>query len=252
MNIPRNKKNLLALLLISAAAFLSAPARGDGLSKEQGDVIINELRQVRQLLERQQKLNPPPSAPAPPERVRLKIGKEFVMGRGDAPLVMVEYTDYQCPFCNRFTTTTFPELKKQYIDTGKLRFIARDLPLPFHQYATKAAQATHCAGEQDKFWQMKDALMINSARLNPELISSLARDVALDIPKFQACMESDRHLDEIKGSIDVANAVGINGTPSFVIGRMTGDSLDGYLIVGAHPYEDFEKVLRTLEADGKK
>jgi protein-disulfide isomerase len=229
-------------------ATASGQAFGDGLSREQGDVIISELRQIRQLLEKGQKADAAPAAPAPPERVRLKLGKEYAMGRDNASVVMVEYTDYQCPFCNSFTTTTFPLLKKEFVETGKMRFISRDYPLDFHQHALKAAQATHCAGEQEKFWQMKDALMSNYARLTPDLITSLARDVKLDVDKFQGCMESGRHVSGIKDGIAAANAIGINGTPSFVIGKVTGDQLDGYLIVGSQPFSVFENLIKKVES----
>ena len=233
------------------AALFCGTASGEGLSREQGDAMINELRQIRLLLEKQQRGNAAPAAPvapAPPEKVRLKLGKENVLGRSDAPLVMVEYTDYQCSFCNRFSATTFPELKKQYIDTGKLRFISRDFPLEFHPHALKAAQANRCAGEQDRFWQLKDALMKNSARLTPELITSLARsDAGLDMAKFQACMDGGSYLAEIRDNIAAATAVGINGTPSFVIGKMAGDYLDGYLLVGAQPFASFDRILKELQ-----
>jgi protein-disulfide isomerase len=242
-----NRKILAALLFGLLTALICTPATGEGLSREQGDAIISELRQIRQLLEKQQKGDAAQPAPAQPERVRLKIGKEFAIGQRDAPLVMVEYTDYQCPFCNRFYTTTFPELKKQYIDTGKMRFIGRDYPLDFHQHALKAAQATHCAGEQEKFWQMKDALMVNSARLTPELITSLARDAARDMNKYQACMDGGKYLAEIKEGIAAANAVGINGTPSFVLGRVSGEYLEGYLLVGAQPFSIFDSKIKEIE-----
>lgn len=244
-----NQKKSIVTVLLLLAAVVSTPALGEGLSREQGDAIISELRQIRQLLEKQQQKGAAAqAAPAPPERVRLKLGTEFAMGRSDAPVVMVEYTDYQCPFCNRFSTMTFPELKKNYIDTGTLRFISRDYPLEFHQHALKAAQAARCAGEQEKYWQLKDALMANSARLTPDLITSLARDAALDMGKFQACLDSGRYLAEIRDGIAVANAVGINGTPSFVIGKVSGGYLDGYLVVGAQPKAVFDNLIQEIRS----
>ncbi len=249
--IRMNRKISVVLFIGLLTALFCSPAIGEGLSREQGDAMISELRQIRQLLEKQ-KGDAAPAAPAAPERVRLKIGREFALGQSDAPLVMVEYTDYQCPFCNRFYTTTFPELKKQYIDTGKLRFISRDYPLAFHPHSQKAAQATRCGGEQDKFWQLKDALMINFSRVTPELITSLARDAALDMGKFQECMDSGRHLPEIKDGIDAANAIGINGTPSFVVGRVTGGYLEGYLLVGAQPFSAFEALIKEIQSGAQK
>ncbi|HLO25521.1 MAG TPA: thioredoxin domain-containing protein [Geobacteraceae bacterium] len=242
------KRRIVTVLIAGLLmAVLCGQALGEGLSREQGDIIINELRQIRQVLEKQQKAAAAPGEPAKPERVRLKIGRETALGRSDAPLVMLEYTDYQCAYCNRFYTTTFPELKKQYIDTGKLRFISRDFPLDFHQNAMKAAQATRCAGDQEKFWQMKDALMTNYARLTPALITSLARDAALDMEKFQACVDGGKYLIEIKEGVAAANAIGINGTPSFVLGKVTGDYLEGYLVVGAQPLTAFEGLLKQLQ-----
>lgn len=241
------RKVFRVLLLGLLSVVFCAPAFGDGLSREQGDAIISELRQIRQLLEKQQKGEAAQPLPAPPERVRLKIGREIALGQKDAPLVMVEYTDYQCPFCNRFYTTTFPDLKKQYIDSGKVRFISRDYPLDFHPHALKAAQATRCAGEQERFWEMKDKLMTNSARLTPELITTLARDTGLDMGKYQGCMDSGKYLAEIKDGVAAANAIGINGTPSFVLGRMMGEYLDGYLIVGAQPFSAFDGKIKEIE-----
>jgi protein-disulfide isomerase len=240
---------LLVILAALAAVLCETPARADWMSKEQGDTIINELRQIRRLLEKQPAAAAP-TAPAAPEKVRLKLGAENAIGRSDAPVVMVEYTDYQCPFCNRFTTTTFPELKKSYIDTGKLRFVTRDLPLPFHQHALKAAQATRCGGEQGKFWQLKDVLIRNSDRLTPDLITALAREAALDMTAFKTCMESDRHLAEIRESSAAAQGIGINGTPSFVVGRMNGEYLDGVVVVGAQPIGAFAPLIDELLAKG--
>lgn len=247
-----NKHIRKILLFSTLATVIALPAFGEGISREQGDAIISELRQIRQLLEKQQKPAPQPAAPTAPERVKLKIGKEYALGKSDAPLVMLEYTDYQCPFCNRFHTTTFPELKKQYIDTGKIRFISRSYPLSFHPHAMKAAQAVLCAGDQGKFWQLKDALMTNSAKMSPELITSQARDAGLDMGAFQTCMDSGKHDAEIKDGIAAAEAIGINGTPSFVLGRMNGDYLEGFKIVGAQPFAAFDAVAKELLAGEKK
>ena len=97
---------------------------------------------------------------APRAIVRLKLDdKEYSLGRADAPLTIVEFTDYQCPYCRQFQAQTFAQLKKNYIDTGKLRFIVRDLPLEFHSAARPAAEAAHCAAEQGKFWEMHHALL---------------------------------------------------------------------------------------------
>ena len=244
-----NRTMLSAAVVCLVGAILCGGALADPMSREQGEAVINELRQIRLLLEKQQK-QAPPAQPSQPEKVRLQLGREYSLGKDDAPLVMLEYTDYQCPFCNRFTTTTFPELKKLYIDTGKLRFISRDFPLEFHPHAMKAAEAVRCAGDQEKFWVMKESLMTNSAKLTPELITALAREAGLDMEKFTGCMESGRHLAGIRERMAAATSVGINGTPTFVVGMVKGDYLEGYKIIGAQPFAAFDGLLKELLARG--
>ena len=117
-----------------------------GITRAQADEILDELRQIRQLLEKNAA-----AAPAAPEaggKVRVKIEKLPVLGDKNAPITMVEFTDYQCGFCQRFHMSTFPEIRKKFIDTGKVRFVSRDLPLDFHSNAMRAAQAARCAGDQ--------------------------------------------------------------------------------------------------------
>src|SRR2546422_732940 len=113
-------------------------------------------------------------------------------------LTVVEFTDYQCPFCNQFHMRTFPELKKQYIDTGKVRFISRDLPLGIHQHAFEAARAARCAGEQSKFWELRDKLSANPNNLSRQGLLQYAREVVLDMSQFQACLDSERYLSEVQ------------------------------------------------------
>ena len=96
---------------------------------------------------------------------------EKSLGAADAPVVVVEYGDFQCPYCKRFVETSFPGLKRDYVDTGKVRWVTRDLPLGFHANAHKAAQAAHCAGEQGRYWEMRDTLFRNNLNLAPEQLA---------------------------------------------------------------------------------
>ena len=152
----------------SGAKCLSAEhnaAKSDAVTKEQADAIVSELKQIRLLLEKQEAqlaraVAPQPSAaPAPPQKVQMSVGNGwYSLGRPDAPVTLVEFGDYQCPFCKQFHTTAYSDLKKNYIDTGKVRFVSRDLPLEFHPFALRAAEAARCAGDQGKYWEMRDAL----------------------------------------------------------------------------------------------
>src|SRR5262245_41431233 len=142
--------NVLRLTGFAALAFALplAAQQNNGITQQQATEILNELRQIRMLLEKQAK----PAGP-PPEQItkaRLNLEGVAMIGNKDAPITIVEFTDYQCPFCQRFHVTTFADLKKNYIDTGKVRFYSRDMPLDFHPNAMRAAQASRCAGDQNQ------------------------------------------------------------------------------------------------------
>jgi protein-disulfide isomerase len=184
---------------------------------------------------------------APPPTVRLKLDdKEYSLGRADAPLTMVEFTDYQCPYCRAFQAQTFAELKKNYIDTGKLRFIVRDLPLEFHSSARPAAEAAHCAAEQGKFWEMHHALLTGSDPLPGGGIDKRATAVGLDLTRLHACMSAARYESAIAHNSASADSIGIHGTPAFVIGRATHGVLEGALAQGAFPYAEFDGALQEM------
>jgi protein-disulfide isomerase len=159
-------------------------AKSDAITKEQADAIVDELKQIRQLLEKQQvqmaRATAPqqPATPAPPEKIQMSVGNGwYAIGRPDAPVTLVEFGDYQCPFCKRFHTDAYAELKKTYIDTGKVRFVSRDLPLDFHPFALKAAEAVRCAGDQDKYWELRNALYSDANPPNDDVIKKAAEQV---------------------------------------------------------------------------
>ena len=174
--------------------------------------------------------------------------REYSLGRADAPLTLLEFTDYQCPYCRRFHAETFPLLRKNWIDTGKLRFIVRDLPLEFHAAALPAAQAAHCAGEQGRFWEMHDALLSGGDPLADGGIDRRAHEIGLDLERLHACTRANRYQGDIARNMAAADALRINGTPAFVIGTSRGGALEGQLVSGAQPYEEFDAALRQLSA----
>ncbi len=241
-------------LLSLCLAVLPRVAAAEGLSREQGDAILEELRKIRVLLEQgPRRPGPPLPAPAlqpsvPQEKVTLTLHGDYSLGRADAPVVIVEYTDYQCAFCERFRAETFPEIRKNLIDTGKARFVKRDLPLPAHPGAMKAAEAARCAGDQGKFWEMHDRLSAHFSSLGPDAYARFARELSLDVQEFRSCLDSDRHMADIQASARGAGAIGIGATPSFVVGTISGNVLEGVRITGAQPYGVFEKAITDLLA----
>ena len=249
MRIAGRRDRWVLVFLFLSLLLTPVRAHAEGMTKEQGDAILKELRQIRGLLERPQRPgSTPPTQGSPQEKVTLKLGADPAMGRDDAPVTIVEYTDYQCPYCNRFHTNTFPELKKNYIDTGKVRFIKRDLPLPFHPQALPAAKAARCAGDQGKFWEMHERLSASPANLGMETYVAFARELYLDTASFEGCIGSERHVAGIRENEQAAAAAGINGTPSFVVGMAKDDVLEGVRIVGAQPFDVFDRTIRELLA----
>jgi protein-disulfide isomerase len=235
-------------LLCAAALFSAATAIAEPLNSTQGDAILQELKQIRQLLERQQQRPAAPQAAAPAqEKLTIKLGQEYAIGKSNAPVTVIEYNDLQCPFCNRFHTAAFADIRKNYVDTGKVRFINRDMPLEdIHPQAIRASHAARCAGEQGKYWEVAGALITHQAGMSPTTIDQHAKQAGLDEAAYQSCMDSNRHADAIRASGAAARTLGISGTPTFVVGRVEGDTLIGQKLVGALPFASFEAVIRPL------
>ena len=247
--IPRLLTASFILLSFSCASFAqapgAAPAQGSGITHEQADQILQELRQIRELLANGAgPKNAQQAAPAL-QKGKLNVAGLPVLGRHDAPVTMIEISDYQCPFCRAFHTGAFEALKKSWIDTGKLRFISWDMPLEMHSNAAKAAQAARCAGEQNKFWEFRSLLIANADKLGADDIVKYAQQVPqLDVDRFKTCLKSDEFTDAVKKSIVEANGQGISGTPTFLIGKTQGDVVDGVIVVGGKPIGDFENLFK--------
>jgi protein-disulfide isomerase len=247
----------LALTLFSSSALWAQPdpalsngGKDSGITRQQADDILNELKSIRQLLEKENRpagQNQLP--PAAPQTGKVRLEGGYTVGSNDAPITIVEFTDYQCPFCQRFQSTTFPEIRQKLIETGKVRFVVRDLPLiELHADAMQAAEAAHCAGDQGQFWPMYDALFSDARKLGENGLIDSAQSLNLDVEAFRSCLESGRHALEIQHDLQVAASLQINGTPSFLIGKATGDEVSGEIIVGAQPFSVFETKLREAEA----
>lgn len=228
-----------------------AEPQGVALTQAQGEAILTELRGIRRLLEQN---GPSRPAAAPGEaNVRLSVGIAGypALGSIKAPVTLVEFTDYQCPFCKRYHEETLPAVMKEFVDKGLVRLVVRDLPLPIHPNAVKAAQAAHCADEQGKFWPMQDALFRNGNDLAPERIPTYASTAQADPEPFRQCFASDRHLDKIQASSIEAGQLGITGTPTFVIGKSGGAKVNGRKLVGAQPFDAFRAAIRQELAAAK-
>ena len=171
-----------------------------------------------------------------------------MLGKKDAPLTLVEFSDYQCPFCHKFFQATLPELKTTYIETGKVRYVFRDFPLDqTHPHARKAAEAAHCAGEQGKYWEMHDLLFQNQQALEVEKLKAHARSLQLESAAFDACLEQGKYTDKVQKNYEDGAAAGVRGTPGFFLGKTgTDETMQGTLISGAQPLAVFRQAIESL------
>lgn len=238
----------------AAALLLGAPVARADMTNEQIKELLTELKLIRQALEKQA-AGVPAGAPGAPadDKVSMQLPAGGVsMGNDSAPLVMVEYTDYQCPFCQQFHNTAWDQIKKNYIDTGKVRFINRDFPLDFHENAKRAAVAAHCGAEQGKFWELRHVMHINADKLQPDKLVGYAKDLGLDVAKFSTCVLADKYKEDVEKSYAEGLAAGVSGTPSFILGRVENGKLQGVRIVGAMPYNAFDSKIQEMLAQSAK
>jgi len=188
------------------------------------------------------------AGPAEESRIlHMRLGMhEEARGCADAPITIIEFTDYQYPYCRRFQSEAWPRLKRKYVDSGKVRFIVRDLPLEFHSAARPAAEVAHCAGEQGTFWPRHEALLRNSTELNDSYVVPLERELGLDLPQLRACVLGGRYEGAIARNAVEAESLGIHGTPTFIVGRTAEGKLDGIRVAGALHYEKFAAYLDRM------
>jgi protein-disulfide isomerase len=237
----------LALALPVAQRAAGKTPKDEGITRQQADDILNELRQIRELLEKQQGKASGQPEQEQPIRAKLNLNGFQMLGNKDAPLTVVEFTDYQCPFCRQFHVTSYPELKKNYIDTGKARFYSRDLPLDFHANAMRAAQAARCAADQGKFWQLRDIMGANPDKLELANLVEDATGLKMNIAAFRSCVESEKYKNAIQTDVMEAMKIGATGTPAFVVGKSTADGVDGEVVLGALPYAMFDEKLKEIK-----
>jgi protein-disulfide isomerase len=249
----RTKLNQLAaaVILLGTPIFAQPSAREvQGVSFEQAESILQELKQIRRLLSGGTPVAPPPAQQRPPETVekaKVRVDPDRILGKKDAPMTIVEFTDVQCGFCRQFHATTFVEIRQKLIDTGKVRFVSRDLPLDVASVSLRAAEAMRCAGDQGRFWELREAILSSPGRLTNEKIDENAKAVGVDVPAMQTCIASRKHLDGIQKDLDEAGTLKVGGTPTFIIGRSTADGVDGVTLVGALNFAAFESKIREVE-----
>jgi protein-disulfide isomerase len=181
---------------------------------------------------------------------RIPIADGYVMGSSTAKYGMVEFADFECPFCGDFARDIFPRLKAQYIDTGRVRFAFRHLPLSNHSYAANAAALTDCAARENQFWPMHDRLFSRPLDLSHKRILAHAASLDINRDRFNRCVADQAGMARVNLDLAAAKALGLSSTPTFVFGVLdqAGTLTIESAVMGIGSEEDFSNLLNDIMA----
>ena len=214
--------------------------------KQGQEAIQKELQEIKKLLLAREAAAAKPTAR--PEKIN--ISSRPFRGNESARIVMVEFSDYQCPFCGRFFKDTLPQLDKEYIQSGKIKYVFNHLPLDdIHPVAFKAAQAVECAGDQGKFWDLHGRFFANQNLIGNGDLAAQAKVVGLDITRFDQCLQSGKTEASVRAGVEQAGSLGIQATPTFVIAQVDAKNPSDpnikilTVIGGAYPFPVFKSAL---------
>lgn len=172
-------------------------------------------------------------------KIQIEIGdSDPILGDAKAPVTIIAFEDFECPFCRRFSQQTLPLITEQYVKTGKVRVVWKDFPLSIHSHAQRAHEAARCAWAQEKFWEYHGMLFDNQSNLNDNSLKQYAKKLGLNEDQFSSCLSSGKYTSLIRDKISEGNTIGVTGTPSFLI--------NGRLVVGAQPYQTFADIINQL------
>ena len=221
----------------------------------------NDLAEIRKLLESGQKPTPTRAAAKAFEPKDISIEGAPFKGQADAVITLVEYSDYQCPFCKRHMLQTHPQIASEYIDQGKVKYVMREFPLTsLHPRAVAASLAALCARDQGKYWEMHDVLFANQKKMTDDDIKGYASEAGLDIDTFVSCMDAGKYNEQVQSDLTEGRGLGITGTPSFALGLTAPADSNQVKVMkvvrGARSYDSFAKeineLLESLEEENSK
>jgi protein-disulfide isomerase len=250
------KKKLLALaLLVSCPLVVFAQSNEDlqkqiNMLNETNKAILKELQEIRKVLERQQVPSAPPQVADTLPTEPIDVSRDPFRGPANAKVAIIEYSDYQCPFCGRFEKDQYAQILRDYVTTGKVKYVWRDMPLDMHPNAQKAAEAGHCAGAQGKFWEMHDLMFANQQALARPDLAKHAATLNLNVGQFESCLDSGRYAADISADVADAAKANISGTPSFLFGLVQPNGTVKVVkkIVGTKPYAEFKAAIDSALA----
>ena len=209
-------------------------------------LLATVVMQARNMYQQRAPVGSSPLQKAPAEST-VDITSAPSMGSSQANVVLIEFSDYECPFCQRYATTTFHELKTKYVDTGKVRYAFLNNPLDMHQNAQFLAELALCAGEQGRYWDVHERLFKESPKSRDEAMD-IVKGTSVEAIALTDCLQRPAIGDRIKSDAAVARKLGLNGTPSFALGTVAADGKVRLtsLIRGNQPLETFDEAIREL------
>ena len=174
-------------------------------------------------------------------------------GSSRASIALIEFSDFQCPYCAKFEQEVYPRIQNAFVKTDVVRYAFRHLPLPIHALAFEAGEAAECAETEGKFWQMHERLFSHQTSLSHDDLMAHATALQIDSETFQRCLTNSRTSDRVKGDASEGRRLGISGTPSFIVGRIAPDGrtvTDVKRINGGRAYDVFERVINEMRNEG--
>ncbi len=232
------------IIIVGIAAFFAGTYTSNFNSDEISKADLDEAIAKLELKILQNQL--PTEQPRPP--VKISADNDPIMGDPNAPITIIEFSDFQCPFCARFHVQTLPSIYEEYIDQGKVKLVFRDFPIQsIHPNALPASVAAECANDQGKFKEMHDKLFENQNDWNKKettaalsIFVQYAEEIEIEKNEFESCIASGKHINDIRGDLEDGREYGVTGTPGFFVGN---DEIGYVELKGAQPFESFKKII---------
>ncbi len=258
MNKEKNLINIFSIVVLVSALIVSAAIFISGEEISGKITLLSEFKKTQVIPKDSKEILAPNPSPIPSvdskgsiQMNELLENAAATLGNPNAPVIIVEFSDYQCPFCRSWFNNTKSQLDKDYVETGKVFFVYKDFPLSFHSMAQPYAEAARCSGEQEKYWEMHNKIFEEQAKFGQGTVSNLtvkdikswAKNLGLNSSEFDSCLDSKKYSKIVQANFNEGSNIGVSGTPSFFIGKKDGT---GRLIVGAQPFETFKSAIDLL------
>lgn len=262
MPFSRVLKQGLAVLALAAGLMASGPTvpasagELEDLKREIQELKDGQARiraEIGEVMDLLQSVTRGRGAPRESQPTEVSIAGSSFLGEADAPVVLIEFSDYQCPFCLRHFQTVMPQLRAGSVAEGTLKYVMKEFPIDsIHPLARKASQAALCAGDEGAYWAMHDKILEDPRRLRPRDLQSHAAELDLDEDDFAECLESNVKNDQVNADLALGQSLGVRGTPSFLVGIANPQDPTKVtaveLIRGAQPLAVFQQAIARAQA----